>query len=170
MQYSAALPGHAPSGVYTIAVEVTDELAEKTIRRELPVKVEGDTVRLSDELTIRNFGFAHVEGGTPLPEPAYDAGETIWASFYITGYKTRDDNSYDVASELRVVGPEGETLYSFKPQGESGSPFYPRLWLPATFRLDLDDDIPSGEYAVVLEVTDKVGEATTQISRSFRIR
>ncbi len=168
--FNARIPDHAGTGNYRIFVEVVDELAEESVRAEVAVAVKGENVQSSAELTIRNFGFSLTEGGTHLDRPFYSGGDSIWAGFYITGYKTRDDNTYDVESELKVVNSKGEAMYSFDARGEKGSPFYPRLWLPAAFRLDLEKTIPSGEYTVLLKVRDKVGGSAYDGEHRFLVR
>ena len=168
--FNARIPDHAGPGDYRIFAEVLDELSKETVKAEVAVAVEGENVESSADLTIRNFGFSLTEGGTHLDRPFYSRGDSIWAGFYITGYKTRDDNTYDVESELRVVNAKGETMYSFDARGEKGSPFYPRLWLPASFRLDLEKTIPSGEYTVLLKVRDNVGGSSYDGERLFLVR
>ena len=166
--YQAELPPHAPGGVYELRLEVTDHKAEQTVRHVVPVRVEGDNVELSDDgLAVRSFAFSIAEGGTKLEEPVYGPGQAVFASFYITGYETREDNTYEVSSEMEVIDFEGKRMYFFPAKGEKGSPFFPRLWLPAKFRLDLEPSIRSGRYKVILTIRDKVGEKTFRDRRGF---
>ena len=170
VRYSPEIPAHAGGGTYKIEIEVRDRLAGAAVRASVPIVVDGSRVETSDRLAIRNFGFAKASGGAKLDEPLYRAGEEIWAEFYITGYKTREDNTFDVESDMRVIDGEGETLFEFDSRGETGSPFYPRLWLPAKFRLDLEKTIPRGRYTVVLNVRDNIGQAAFTERRSFEVR
>lgn len=170
VKYTANLPPHAGSGVYNIDIEVTDHIAGKTATKRLPVRVEGADVETSESLTVRNFAFSLTEGGTPIDEPTVRSGEKLWASFYITGYLTGSDNAYDVESEMRILDSKGETVLDFPPRGEKGEPFYPRLWLPASFRLDLAPSTPSGTYTVVLNVRDKLGETEYRKEERFTVR
>ena len=170
VRFSAKLPDHAGSGYYMVFIEVTDEIADETVKAEVAAAVEGEDVETSADLTVRNFGFSLTDGGQQLDKPYYSGGDSIWAWFYITGYATRDDNTYEVESELRVVNGKGETMYAFEPKGEKGSPFYPRLWLPAKFRLDLEKTIPSGAYTVLLSVRDKVGKTSYEGRHTFVVR
>lgn len=170
VRFTAAVPQHAESGPYKILIEVTDQMAQKTITRELAVPVEGENVEISDELSIRNFGFSRTEGGTKLTEPAFRSGDTVWASFYLTGFKTREDNTFELESDLEVFDPQGKKLYAFEPVEERGSPFYPRLWLPASFSLELEKTIASGKYTVALNVRDQIGETTLTLRKEFRVR
>jgi len=170
-KYTATLPPHAGPGIYTIRIEATDELANATTTKELAVQVEGDAVETTEDLSIRKFQFTLTEGGTPLgEEPTVPRGQTLWASFYITGYLMSSDNSYDVSSTMRIIDDKGETMIAFEPKGEKGSPFFPRVWLPGGCRLDLDDNVRSGRYTILLEVEDKLGGTSFQTEEVFRVR
>ncbi len=169
--YQAEIPPHAPGGVYELKLEVTDAMAEQTLRRVVPVRVEGENVEISgDGLAVRSFGFSIAEGGAKLAEPTYLGGQEVFAAFYITGYETREDNTYDVSSEMEVINSEGKRMYFFPAKGEKGSPFFPRLWLPAKFRLDLEPNIPPGRYKVILTIRDKVGAKTFITEEDFYVR
>jgi hypothetical protein len=170
VEYAAVIPPHAGSGVYRIALVVTDVKAEQKLEREIPLRVAGEDVEVSDSLTVRNFAFTMTEGGTVLEEPTFGRGDKVFASFYITGYKTDEENRYDVESSLRVINGEGETVLALDPPGEKGAPFFPRLWLPAKFRLDLDRGIAPGNYTVLLEVKDNVGGKELLTEKKFRVR
>ena len=170
VRYSPRIPDHAGGGTYSIQIVVRDEMADTSTSVRLPIEVDGSRVQSADQLLVRNFGFTRVESGEPLQDPVFDPGEEIWADFFITGYATRDDNTYQVESDAWVQNAQGEKLFDFQPAGEAGSPFYPRLWLPAKLRLQLDELIPPGRYAVVLRLRDRVGEAETIERYDFRIR
>ncbi len=170
VRYSPRIPDHAGGGTYSIQITVRDELADSGVSVRLPIAVDGSRVQSADQLLVRNFGFSRAEGGDLLEAPVFDAGEEIWADFFITGYKTREDNTYQVESDAWVQDAEGEKLFDFKPAGEAGSPFYPRLWLPARLRLQLDESIPPGRYAVVLRLRDMVGGVDAVEHYDFRIR
>lgn len=171
VQYQVKLPDHAPGGVYRIDVRVTDALAQQQVEQSASVRVEGDNVEPADSLSVRNFSFSRLQGGSPLDPAVIGQGETLWASFYITGYATGEgNNSYEIESTLDVLNEEGETVLSFEPNGEKGEPFYPRLWLPASFRLDLEPSTPLGRYTIVLVVLDKVGGERIEERRTFEVR
>ncbi len=170
VRYSPKIPQHAGGGNYSIRIAVTDELAGETISTELPIKVDADRILVSDELLIRDMRFSKSDGGAPLDDPEFKAGEQIWAAFFITGYKTADDNTYDVESFAWVLDSDGERMFEFESQDDAGNPYYPRLWLPAKFRLDLEDTIPPGIYTVVIRLRDRIGDSAVVQSYPFRIR
>ena len=174
VRVSPRLPQFAESGAFKIVVTAIDRLAgndETTL--EFPVYVRGENVETGKTLTIRNLVFSLGKGGEAVAEPVYKAGDTVWARFDITGYFLAEDNSFDVESSLEVTEAEGDpekVLFRFESSGERGRPFYPRRRLPAEFRLDLDDDLAPGAYAVLISVRDKLGDATFESQRTFTVK
>jgi len=168
---SPRLPPHAESGTYKVILTVFDRLAQdrKSVK-EVPIFVKGVSIEGSKTLVIRNLSFSHTEEGEPLTEPIYSPGGTVWARFHITGFEVAEDNSFAVESSLEVLSAKNEVMFAFESRGEKGSPFYPRRWLPAKFRLDLDPDLLPGEYVVLVSVHDRVGENTYQQRHRFQVR
>jgi hypothetical protein len=165
------IPFHAEAGTYKIEIYARDEFRpQDEARQELTFEVLGKDVGEADKLTVRNFMFQQSEEGKPLETPTYRPGDTLWGSFYITGFELRENNSFQVDSRLQVVNSEGEVMFSFTPQNEGGESFYPRRWLPGRFRVNLDKDIPKGEYVLVLSVEDKLGEQESLTRYEFEIR
>ncbi len=170
IRHSPTVPPHAEAGGYRVLLKVVDELNRAQTSRRMVIHVRGQQVPPDNQLTVRNFTFSKVEGGAPLPELLLDPGTTVWATFYITGFHMAADNSFDVHAELELRDEEGEVLYTFDPQGEQGSPYYPRRWLPGSFRLDLDEDIRPGGYSIVLSLDDRLGNQSVQERKPFRVR
>lgn len=171
---SPKLPQFAEPGAYKIVLTAVDRLAgNEAIRLEFPVFVRGENVETSETLLIRNLVFSREQGGEAIANPVYRAGDTVWARFHITGYFLAEDNSFDVESSLVVTVEEGKqnkTLFRFESSGERGRPFYPRRWLPAEFRLDLDNDLSPGMYTVLISVRDKLGNTTYESRRLFSVK
>lgn len=170
IRVSVALPAHGESGNYKILLKISDMLSNRKASREVRVFVRGKDIATSHSLVIRNLSFTRREQGEKLPTPVYRPGDTVWANFYITGYEISAGNSFNVESELEIVNGEDKVLYTFEPAGEQGTPFYPRRWLPASFRLDLDKDVPVGEYFVRVLVHDRLNEKTFQTKEVFVVR
>lgn len=158
VRYSPRIPDHASGGRYTLRLAVRDELADLSVEAEVPLRVEGTELGSFDHLTVREFQFVLDEHDATVVQPVFRAGERIWARFFITGYKMRDDHTYSVESDAWVVNAEGQVMFSFEQGGDQGRPYYPRLWLPATMRMDLQETIPPGRYEVVLQVRDAIGQ------------
>ena len=167
---SPELPMHAESGTYKFILRATDELSNKQTEKIIEFNVSGANVEPGEDLVIRNVRFSRTEGGETLPEPAFLAGEPVWGSFYVTGYRIGQDNRYSIESDMKVVDKGGKVMYAFDPIQEMGSPFYPRMWVPATFRLDLDKDIPTGQYTILLTVRDRLSDQTSEATRPFSVR
>jgi hypothetical protein len=167
---SPMLPQHAESGTYMVKLAIRDELSGQSAASEIALSVEGKDVVGAKDLAIRNFAFSRAEGGEALAAPAFRPGDTLWGSFFITGFRLGQDNAFDIASELKVVSTDGEVLYAFTPQGEKGSPFYPRRWVPAKFHVDLEPNIPRGNYFVQLFVHDRIGGSHFQAEKTFQVR
>ncbi len=168
---SPRIPFHAEAGTYKIVIYAHDELRpQEEARQELSFQVLGKEIGDTDKLTIRNFVFQQGEGGEPVETPTFRPGGTMWGSFYITGFELSGNNSYDVDSQLQVVNSEGGVMFTFTPQADEGESFYPRRWLPGRFRVDLDKNIPSGDYVMVLTVTDKLGNQESVTRYPFEIR
>ena len=169
IRYSPVIPEHAGGGHYLIRIEVEDVFAGQTLNVSMPILVEGTQFEESNRLRIRNFRFSKIEDGVSLEMPNFRPGEEIWASFFITGYKTTQDNKYDVESDAWVLDEEGNKLFAFESKGDAGNPFYPRFWLPARIRLDLDKNIQSGNYTVVVRLHDRIGMSSATEEYSFLI-
>ena len=168
---SPKLPPHAESGTYKVTLTVFDRLAaDRKIVKQVPIFVKGENIEGSKSLVIRNLSFSRTEEGEALPEPTYRPGDTVWARFHITGFTVADDNSFAVESSLEVLSAKDEVMFAFESGGEQGSPFYPRRWLPAKFRLDLDSDLLPGEYTVLVSIHDKLAENTFQQRHRFQVR
>lgn len=165
------IPFHAEAGTYKIQLYAKDEFRpQEESRQELTFEVLGKEIGDVEKLTVRNFAFLQSEGGEPLETPSYRPGDTLWGAFYITGFELRQNNSYEVDSRLQVIDPDGEVMYAFAPQEEEGESYYPRRWLPGRFRVDLDKDIPGGEYVLVLSVRDNLGNQESETRHPFQIR
>tara|TARA_Y100000588_G_scaffold395173_2_gene520787 strand:- start:10894 stop:11727 length:834 start_codon:yes stop_codon:yes gene_type:complete len=174
LRVSPRLPQFAEPGTYEVTLTVMDRLAgNDETSLTVPILVHGDNVETSTTLLIRNLVFSRERGGEALSTPAYSAGETVWARFHITGYSLAEDNSFDVASSLEVTTErekDNKVLFRFTASGERGRPFYPRRWLPAEFRLDLDKNLSPGVYTVLISVQDRLGGKTFESRQHFRVK
>ena len=169
IRHSPAIPDHAEEGLYTVTVRVTDELKPVTVECKVAIRVQGESVSPGRELTIRRFVLTRTEGGAPYAQALFRPGDTIWGEFFITGYRLTETNSFDVHATLQFLDNEGKVLFNFRPQDEQGAPFYPRRWLPATFRLDLDKTLLPGRYQIALRINDRLGEQTYEERKSFGV-
>jgi hypothetical protein len=166
------LPPLGPSGVYKIALQVTDDLARgATVSQDFPLEVRGRDVAPSDTLTIRNLHFYRgEEDRDPLTVAAYKPGDTLWARFDIVGYKFGPGNSIDVDYGLSVLAPGGKVLYTQdKAAEEKTSSFYPKAYVPGSMNLSLQSNIRPGQYSIVLTARDHTGNQTCEAKGDFTI-
>ncbi|MEO8128655.1 MAG: hypothetical protein ABI822_16255 [Bryobacteraceae bacterium] len=172
VRYQVKLPVTPTAGMYNIKVELTDKIngAKQTV--DVPFPVEAPHFTPSDKLTIQNFRFLRSESEKErLPEGgAFRHGDAIWARFDITGYKFGPGNRYEVKYGLDLKEPEGKSLFSNPNAAEDKSEsFYPRTSIPGELRLNLDKNTKSGDYTLVILVSDPIGNQTFESSHAFRV-
>ncbi len=168
---SVLVPPFSDSGTYRLLITVRDVLGEREAKAEAPFNVRGRSVEPSDTLVARNFRFLRgEEDAQPLAIPAYRGGDTLWARFEITGYKTGPNNRYRVSYGLSVLNAEGKVLFT-QPEAaaEEESPFYPKRYVPGVLSLQLKPKTTPGEYTLLVSLRDEVGGQTAESRHTFRI-
>jgi hypothetical protein len=168
------IPPLAGSGIYSIAIQATDDLTHVAVSQQLKFEVRGRDVSPSDTLIVRNFNFYRGEDDRdPLPKAAYKPGDTLWARFDITGYKFGPGNSIDLDYRIAVVAPSGKILFSQEKPAEGASEksisFYPKAYVPGSMNLSLQKNIRPGEYTIVLTTRDHIGNQTHEDKATFTI-
>jgi hypothetical protein len=170
-RYEVLVPPLADSGAYRIRIRVKDELSGSVATAEVPFMVRGRAVEPSDTLVVRNFRFLRgEEDGQPLLLAVYRPGDAVWARFEVTGYKLAEKNSHHVEYGVSVLRPTGETLYS-EPNAasEQDESFYPKRYVLGILSLKLDADIAKGEYVIVVDARDRLGDQKTESRHTFRV-
>ncbi len=166
------LPDFAARGKYKILLWVKDELSGGEARRELGLTVRNRDVAPSAELVIRNFGFFRTENDRRSmgDAPAYPAGEPVVVKFDATGYQLGPKNALFVEYGLKLTGPDDKTVID-QPlaAAEQFESFYPRRWLPVSFRLDLPKDPAKGAYVLTIQLRDKIAGKNLELGRSFHV-
>lgn len=171
IRYNFLLPPHAPAGAYRIALAVKDELSGQEKSAEIKLAVRGRQVAPSETLVVRNFRFLKSEEATtPLSQAAYRPGETMWARFDITGFKTGEKNRVWVEYGLSILNADGKVLYS-QPEGavEQDAPFYPKRVVPGVVSLSIQPGTTAADYSLLLTVRDRVGQQTIESRHTFRV-
>jgi hypothetical protein len=165
------IPPLAGSGIYSITIQVTDDLSHDTVSQQLRFEVRGRDVAPSDALVVRNFNFYRGEDDRDaLPKAAYKPGDTLWARFDITGYKFGASNSIDLDYGIAVVAPGGKVLYTQEKAAEEKSvSFYPKAYVPGSMNLSLQNSIRPGQYTIVLTTRDHIGNQTHEDKATFTI-
>jgi hypothetical protein len=164
------IPPLAPSGIYHATVIVKDENTET--KAELEFKVRGDTVVSSEILTGHDVRFLRNENDqVPMKTPAYQAGETLWVRFDITGYKFGEKNRYEVEYGLAILRANGETMFRQPVAAkETNESFYPQHYVPGLLSLGLNNDLPKGSYTMVITMRDKIGNQTWEAREQFQVQ
>lgn len=172
VRFQIQLPVTPAAGVYHIQVHLDDKIngAKQTV--DVPFHVQASGVAPSDALTIQNFRFLRSESGKDrLPEGgAFRPGDAVWARFDITGYKFGPNNRYEVKYGLALQDAAGKPLFSNQNAAEDKSEsFYPRTFIPGEFSLNLDKNIKSGDYTLVILLSDPIGNQSFESAHIFRV-
>jgi hypothetical protein len=167
---SFVVPPFAPYGVYHATVTVKDDTAEASSTLEF--KVRGDKIEPSETLIGRNVRFLRSENDTiPLHNPSYEAGDTLWVRFDITGYKFGEKNKYDVEYGLAILRANGETMFTQPVAAkETNESFYPQHYVPGILSLGLNKDLPKGSYLMVITMRDKIGNQAWESREKFQVQ
>jgi hypothetical protein len=171
LRFSFVIPPHAEAGACRILASVKDELGGGDVQTVVPFAVRGHSVQPSGTLTVRNFGFfRREEDANPLTVAAYHGGDSLWARFDITGFKTGEKNRVSVESRISILNSEGKVVYT-QPEAatEQDSPFYPKRYVAEVFSLNIQPGTPAGEYTILLSLSDLVGKQTSETRHPFRI-
>lgn len=172
LRYMVVVPPVPEPGRYMVKIAVEDKIAGKTAAATLPFTVEGAKPPAAGTLSITNLQWLQREDdGTPMAEPLYAPGSTVWIRFDIGGYSFGPQNSYEVHYGVELVGPTGKVLFS-QPNAaaDSGRTEYPKLFVSAMFSLNLAKDALPGEYRLILRARDAVGGREAESAYTFRVR
>lgn len=182
VRYSPLIPEHAGGGTFVIRATVTDELAGSSVSVRVPVRVNAPSFEPEAGLAIQKFRYHYepidpedlVIGDTPGSKSAGGfscrPGEEFSASFFITGYGVRPDNSFALDSQAWLIGGDGRQLVDFGENAETGAPYYPRRWLRGNIRIQLDPLVAPGDYAVRVRVRDHVAGIVEVRDYPLRVR
>ena len=171
VRYQVMVPPAAPSGDYTLVVQVEDEFSKATARGQANFRVRGRPVSRSESLVIQNFNFyAEETAMEPLGRPVYAPGTSVWSRFDITGYKLGPNNRFSIEYGIRVIREDGKVLFEQPVAAqEERESFYPEWHTMGLFSLNLAPDISRGAYRVVVTVRDRIGNQTYEGEYTFRV-
>jgi hypothetical protein len=166
------LPDHAERGRYKLTIRVKDQVSGAEAVREVFFQVRNKQVAPSEELVFRNFGFYRTENDRrAMTEAVFRTGDAVFVRFDATGYKLAEPkNSFEVEYGLQVTGPDGKNVIE-QPvaAAEKFESFYPRRWLPVSFRLDLPKDPAKGVYTLKVQLRDKAADKSVEMLREFTV-
>jgi hypothetical protein len=167
---SFVVPPLAPNGIYHATVTVKEESGEVT--STLDFKVRGDKIEPSDTLVGHDVRFLRNENdAVALYNPSYQAGDTLWVRFDITGYKFGEKNKFEVEYGLAILRANGETMFSQPVAAkETGESFYPQHFVPGLLSLGLNKDLSKGTYTLVITMRDKIGNQVWESREKFQVQ
>jgi hypothetical protein len=171
IRQAIAVPSPAPGGDYSVHIQVTDQISMQTAAADTKFSVTGPDLSVVKTLELRSFGFYRTEDeAKPLASPVYGAGDSMFARFQIAGFKYGPENAIEVTYGISIVGPAGNVMYTQDPAVEEKSAsFYPRPYIDANMSLSLQAGTKAGEYTLVINARDKVGNQTAGIRQPFRV-
>jgi hypothetical protein len=171
IQTELSIPPLAPPGAYRIVVKAEDLLANTTTELDVPFEVRGHELEPSDKLVIRNFHFYRNENDTrPMGKAVYHPGDGVWVRMDITGFGYGPGNKIDVSYQTSFLNSSGKVLWKQnEPAEEKTESFYPKRYIPAEFGVTLDKNIKPGEYTILVEVKDAVGNQSYEDKQVFTV-
>jgi hypothetical protein len=175
---SFQVPAYLPRGVYRIPFTLRDEVSRAEASGQVEIRVRSQEAPARDAtLGVRDFRFlAKEDDRFPLRPAVFRQGAPLFTRFEIIGYTLQGNNHFSVDYGLTILGPPGadgqprKVLSQEAAAAETGESFYPQRWVPAGFGLNLDPDVPTGAYTLILTLRDKLSGATQEFRDTFEIR
>ena len=172
VRFQIQLPVTPAAGVYNMQVHLDDKINGSKHTVDVPFHVEVSGVAPSDSLTIQHFRFLRSESEKDrLPAgSSFRPGDAIWVRFDITGYKFGPNNRYEVKYGVTLQDAAGKPLFS-NPEAaqDKNESFYPRTFIPGEFSVNLDKNIKSGDYTLILLFNDPIGNQSFQSTHAFHV-
>jgi hypothetical protein len=168
---SFLLPSFVAAAAFRIHVTAKDVYAKTEVSRDVPFLIGGVKLTSASSLSVENFRFLRREEDTePLSLAAYKAGDTVYAHFEMTGFKTGADNRCRLAYGVTVIDPNGKPFIRDPNAArlEEGG-FYPPQFVPGTLALQMGKSNERGAYTVLLDVRDLIANQEFQLKQSFSI-
>ncbi len=168
---SFLIPSFVAAGEHRIHLHVRDLIGNSEISQDFPFRIGGVAVQPANSITIQNFHFFRRENDRdPLEVAAYSPGDTVFARFDMTGFKTAAQNEYHVSYGLIVLGPDGKPFINKSSAAElQSNSFYPARYVPGVIDLKTSPQMAHGEYVIVLTAHDALGNTSSDIKRAFSI-
>lgn len=168
---SFLIPSFVAAGEFRIRVHVKDLIANAEVSQDFPFHIGGIEIQPASSLTVQNFRFLRNENDREaLHVAAYSPGDTVYAAFEMTGFKTDPQNQYHVSYGLTVLEPNGKTFIEEPEAAElEAASFYPARYLPGVLNLKTASSASRGEYLIVLTIRDLLANTSCRMKRAFSI-
>jgi hypothetical protein len=171
IQTEVPIPPLIGTGTYKIVVQADDLIAKTHVELAVPFEVRGHNAAASEKLTAATFRFFRgEEDPQPLEKAVYRAGDEVWAKFDITGFRYGPKNKVDLSYKMSILDGTGKVLWT-QPEAttEQTESFYPKLYLPAAVSITIQKGTHPGPYTMAVEVTDAIGNQTTESQGNFSV-
>jgi hypothetical protein len=168
---SVEIPSIAMAGPHRFHVWVKDRVSGTELRAEEEFEVQSKFSDPAVSLTVREFNF-HRAGNDPDPAdpPVFHAGDTLWARFYLTGFRTVENNRYDLRYGVALRSASGRAIFSeADAASESKESFYPKSHVPGVFSIRLERSVRPGSYSLVLRIADAIGKQEIKSEHAFQV-
>ena len=165
------LPPQLPPGQYKLLIKVSDENAQTNSELSMPFNVGGQPIPSASEFSIIKPAFFRSDlDASPLEDSVYRPGDTLFLKFQLAGFKLAEKNRFEVEYGLKVLRPSGKEMYA-EPRAatESDSPYYPKRLMNGFISLNLSPDLTPGTYSIVINARDVVGQASAELTASFKV-
>jgi hypothetical protein len=168
---SFQLPSLLAAGHFTLRVTAKDNISNASTTRDFPFRTGGHDLTPGTSLAVQRFVFYRTEQETePLDVASYRPGDTVWARFDLTGFKTGPGNAYQLEYGVAALKPDGSVLFKQEKGAElSAKSFYPAQFVPGILSLTTTGDLIHTEYSIILTVRDLIGKQTVESRHTFRI-
>lgn len=165
------LPPLIAPGTYKIVVKTEDLVGKTQAELAVPFEVRGHQIETSETLTVRNFHFYRGEDDIqPAEKAVYRAGDAVWAKFDITGFKYGPNNKISISYGMSILDSSGKVLWTQpEPSKEETESFYPKLYLPAALSIVIQKNTTPGQYTIVAQVKDAIGDQSTDAKGTFTV-
>jgi hypothetical protein len=168
---SFQLPALLAAGGFTLRMTAKDDISKASTTREFPFQTGGHNLTPGTGLAVQRFLFYRTEQeAEPLDSASFRAGDTVWARFDITGFKTGPGNRYQLEYGVAALKPDGSVLFKQEKAAELASEsFYPAQFVPGILSLTTTRKLIHTEYSIILTVRDLIGKQTIESQHTFRI-
>ena len=166
-----SLPDTLITGEYRIDIQVRDLIAETKLNSELKLKLQGPRLTVSKLPEIQNVQFFRdEENSKPIANAVYKPGDAVHVKFNITGFSTKENNAYQISYGLKVLRADRTQLFAQpKAATEQDQTFYPRTYLTGAFHLNLEKNIATGKYFLIIELLDELSGAKHEAEHAFQV-
>jgi hypothetical protein len=118
---------------------------------------------------VERLRLSREEKGTALEPAVFAPGETFWVYFKPRALRLDIDGNYWIGVDMKLEDAQGNEKMSWPAIVDSRSKSA-KLTLFVSFKVELPKNFPAGNYAVRLDVKDKLSEAAVDERVPFEVK